>query len=197
MKRELTKRPCRVERNSKSPLLSLPPEIRNRIWEYTFGHNVYEVLAGHDRVRRPSIIRLSYGSSTGLALLQSCRQIYSEAALMPLHLSTFVFDSTSKIMRATSQFTKRQRKHIRHIRFDTTSQDFGGAAWFITSKMIKTAELFPSLKSIQIVVYDANSPWFQSTTFAVAEASIRRCLASLSQDLSVDVTAAGPNWPMF
>ncbi|KAJ4343307.1 hypothetical protein N0V87_000529 [Didymella glomerata] len=36
-----------VESNSKSPLLSLPAEIRNRIWEYTLGYTNYEAPVWH------------------------------------------------------------------------------------------------------------------------------------------------------
>ncbi|KAF3051540.1 hypothetical protein E8E11_008995 [Didymella keratinophila] len=36
-----------VERNSKSPLLSLPTEIHTRIWEYTLGHSVHRARLGY------------------------------------------------------------------------------------------------------------------------------------------------------
>ncbi|KAF3051919.1 hypothetical protein E8E11_003474 [Didymella keratinophila] len=32
-----------IKVNSRSPLLRLPPELRNRIWEYVFGGHVFEV----------------------------------------------------------------------------------------------------------------------------------------------------------
>ena len=76
-----------------SPLLRLPSELRTKIWHYALGGiTVY-----------PNLKRLRYrkygSTSTGLfksnlgqlSLPRTCRQIYSEAALVFYHENTFAF----------------------------------------------------------------------------------------------------------
>ncbi|KAL8721886.1 MAG: hypothetical protein Q9225_001522 [Loekoesia sp. 1 TL-2023] len=102
-----------MERNSaSSPLLRLPSEIRNKIYEYALGGNHLEVdYEPHEhkyKTIKKQRYRTHYGgglyhecagegddipSSLHLGLLRVCRQIYGEAALLPYALNTFVFES--------------------------------------------------------------------------------------------------------
>jgi hypothetical protein len=67
-----------------SPLLRLPPEIRNMIYTLIIDVNmVVFTKAGLGRGRHPI--------QDGLALLRVCRQIHAEAAVLPYALNTFVF----------------------------------------------------------------------------------------------------------
>ncbi|KAK3725492.1 hypothetical protein LTR37_000462 [Vermiconidia calcicola] len=116
---------------SESPLLRLPPELRNRIYGYVLGGNILHVSRnGWSQItvticRRPDLdapradaIReqgaedvtfryrnhhaslgctLSFHKDNGarkldVVLLQTCRHIHREAALLPHLLSTFAFD---------------------------------------------------------------------------------------------------------
>jgi hypothetical protein len=74
-----------AQRNAtSSPLLRLPPEIRNMIYTLIIDVNtVVFTKAGLGRGRHPI--------QDGLALLRVCRQIHAEAALLPYALNTFVF----------------------------------------------------------------------------------------------------------
>ncbi|KAH7076417.1 hypothetical protein BKA63DRAFT_564808 [Paraphoma chrysanthemicola] len=91
----IQKRANAKDNSVKSPLLSLPPELRTKIWAYalagtrTHVHKRYSVqrtksARGHGLVRSRIISPLS--------LLRVSRQVYSEAALLPYHLTTFFFD---------------------------------------------------------------------------------------------------------
>ena len=82
---------CRAKSNQGSLLLRLPPEIRNKIWEYALGHNIFKPVRIRLRERK---FKKAWASRLneppiGLALLATCRQIYSEAAFMLFNLSTF------------------------------------------------------------------------------------------------------------
>lgn len=89
---------------STSPLLRLPPEIRLRIYKYVFGgqrlwidchrhkyRNSYATHLGarfcHFNITENSNRRLD------IRLLRVCRQIFTEAALLPYTLNEFVFQS--------------------------------------------------------------------------------------------------------
>jgi hypothetical protein len=74
----------------------LPGEIRNRIWEFAIGRHVYNVGNTYDEYMSGEDIRIrrvKNESSTGVALVRVCRQIYAEAALLPYQLGAFCFDS--------------------------------------------------------------------------------------------------------
>ena len=81
----------------KSPLLRLPGEVRNRIYEYALGGE--EVCCSY--YKRP-YLRPGQPNRTGkekyplslLMLPQVCRQIHAESALLPYHLNDFWFDMT-------------------------------------------------------------------------------------------------------
>lgn len=90
----------RVKNNQKSPLLRLPPEIRSRIWEYTLGYTIVRAHVPYSRSHKPRLRTSSDEPGIGMALLRSCRQVYSEAALMPMRLNTFAFEGVYDIKRA-------------------------------------------------------------------------------------------------
>lgn len=53
-----------------------------------------------------------------MALLRSCRQVYSEAALMPVRVNTFAFEGVYDIKRAIKLLKTHQCKQIIHLQFD-------------------------------------------------------------------------------
>jgi hypothetical protein len=114
----------RVEQNQNTPLLSLPAEIRGRIWAYAVGGatlrprpiNPYRTSGRHHFKLTPD------DCPHGMALLRVCRQIYSEAAFLPLKLSSLLFDNISHswithAKSAISQLKPHQRRQIKKIRF--------------------------------------------------------------------------------
>ncbi|KAI8940193.1 hypothetical protein NX059_003899 [Plenodomus lindquistii] len=81
--------------NASSPLLRLPPEIRNRIWEFALGVSAFPARMQGDTI----VISQSYwttGKKTVFPLLYVCRQIYGEAALIPYHANIFDFTVAPK-----------------------------------------------------------------------------------------------------
>lgn len=71
-----------------SPVLRLPPEVRNMIYTHALGGRTYRfkdtIPLSHARLD-------TKGSPHTLALLFVCHQIYSEASLLPYSLNTFSF----------------------------------------------------------------------------------------------------------
>ncbi|KAG9188716.1 hypothetical protein G6011_07421 [Alternaria panax] len=102
-----------------SPLLRLPGEIRNAIYEYALGgHHIY--LNEHYPKLRSILIRSVDGEQVSkhhlFALGNTCRQTYSESAVMLLSLNEILgyFWSTIEHRRC-ARFTPSQRDAIRNI----------------------------------------------------------------------------------
>jgi len=72
-----------------SPLLQLPAEDRNIIWELVLGGQVLQSIP----TSRPLTLAPSSIEHSGMAVLCVCRSIYAESASLPLPMSTFVFKS--------------------------------------------------------------------------------------------------------
>jgi hypothetical protein len=95
-----------------SPILRLPAELRNKIYQYIFGDKVIGLYVlpkiprakgsrngEYQRVTKSNIEALSSGRHDNMpqngkpsytfALVKVCRQIYSEARMLPFHLNTF------------------------------------------------------------------------------------------------------------
>lgn len=86
----------RTTSNSETPLLRLPPEIRNRIWELGLGGKVIRVIfvekfKGRYAEERTTVARDTFPVHAH-ARLQVCRQIYTETALIPFSHNAFHFD---------------------------------------------------------------------------------------------------------
>lgn len=108
---EHTKANCNsVKRNlAVSPLLSLPPELRNRIYDLVLGgkrlwigYSLHEHKYKTTRSRRERIHiagglcyheRSSLLKTLNIGLLRVCRQTYGEAALMLYALNKFAFEN--------------------------------------------------------------------------------------------------------
>ena len=87
-----------IRNASTSPLLRLPPEIRLRIYKHVFGgqqlwmdfHGLQYSLS--TSVHRYRMIK-DLDRKLDIRLLRVCRQIFTEAALLPYTLNEFVFKS--------------------------------------------------------------------------------------------------------
>ncbi|KAF2132695.1 hypothetical protein P153DRAFT_354171 [Dothidotthia symphoricarpi CBS 119687] len=110
-----------VRINQNSPLLRLPPEIRNHIWEYAVGgytvQGLYGASPGHHH--RPSL--KVFERTDGLALLRTCRQVFAETALVPWAASLFAFNHPLTMRQVMKKLKGYQRKSITMLRLDVHS----------------------------------------------------------------------------
>lgn len=87
-----------IENQRTSPLLRLPAELRNKIYEYALSGDVRVCFPGTcdecwQKIHEPP--PRHFGGC--ISLLQTCRQAYTEAKLLPFTLDTFS-DSTSDLI---------------------------------------------------------------------------------------------------
>ncbi|KAH7069291.1 hypothetical protein FB567DRAFT_598900 [Paraphoma chrysanthemicola] len=105
-----------------SPLLRLPPEIRNRIFRYALcGHKVRPFLT-FEHVRTLELSGM-VAANRELAkgqfdLLLTSRQVYAETAVLPYTLTTFAFQRTFHIHQWLSSVDRDpvQKKRLRYIK---------------------------------------------------------------------------------
>lgn len=97
-----------MEKNAKeSPLLRLPAEIRNHIFEMALdGHTI-----------KPDAPRTLNNRDNRFDLLQSCRQIYAETGILPYRLSTFSFRYLNTMKKWCDRLPPIQRQAISAIQF--------------------------------------------------------------------------------
>ncbi|KAI8940198.1 hypothetical protein NX059_003904 [Plenodomus lindquistii] len=96
---------CR--QNAQSRLLRLPGELRNQIWELALGGHIFGT---NTRASFFSALLVTRLAPNPFALLQVCRQIYAETALLPFQLSEFRFPWAW-----VSRLPRHGRSHISHI----------------------------------------------------------------------------------
>ena len=81
-----------TKRNAiESPLLRLPPEIRNGIYTYVFGNTRYLFRDYHFSIRTPVTFTPDKAEYQRLSLPLVCRQLHHETRLLPYELGTFHF----------------------------------------------------------------------------------------------------------
>lgn len=120
-----------------SPLLRLPPELRNKIYFYVFSSHRISVLSYQHRSRcyaalaDTDLIYDDLGLSTFKRLVaptQVCRQMYAESRLLPYKYNTYdiklVYNFTSWMCRldkglqaaVEGALTESQSKYVQEIR---------------------------------------------------------------------------------
>ncbi|KAF1360511.1 hypothetical protein EJ07DRAFT_177226 [Lizonia empirigonia] len=192
-----------VKENQNSPLLCLPPEIRNRIWDYTLGHNTFRARPGCYRSRRiPRLTLAPDEPGINVAILRSCRQIYSETALMPVQLNTLAFSVIGDIVSVARRLKLHQRKQITTIRFEVSDFNWERfCSW--EPKIIENvlARTFPAVNHIEVEVdldldpFDLSDP-DDSVTLEEAERGIRQHYQLFLAEASVRMTLKGLAEPM-
>jgi hypothetical protein len=113
-----------VKLNQDSALLSLPPEIRNRIWAYALGgHDFRQVYNPRLRyVFRPK----PHERSNLFTILRVCRQIYAETALLPYNVNVFsvhdlLGDDALQVGKSANRLKKYQLSQIAELKITLTS----------------------------------------------------------------------------
>ena len=105
------------------PLLKLPPEIRNTIYEYVLGgHKLYYVAYGDKMSLRhnPPDPKSEFAEIPQfLALTKTCRQIQAETKLLPFKLNVFGGVATDHL-RFLARIGPRAAKAIKTIHIDAS-----------------------------------------------------------------------------
>jgi hypothetical protein len=149
----------RVKRNQKSPLLRLPPEIRHSIWEYALGgHVLRESTLGNKEggTKRYRWVPPWSERTCGLDLLRTCRQIYSETALLPYKLNTFSTHYQLFQFNLRCWLKPFQDAQISLIQLELISGDDLKVLYGLTGEQAfkNKLDLLPGLKRVHVLVFD-------------------------------------------
>lgn len=115
----------------------------------------------------------------GTQLLRTCRQIYSETALLPYKTNTFVFETYTPVKYDLKRMKAFQRAHIEKIQFDVDCQAGDTDPYKLMFALGKdNLEVLPSLKHVHVVAFcchGRHDPGFSDEMKSV-EAVIRNIL---------------------
>ncbi|KAF2132694.1 hypothetical protein P153DRAFT_363982 [Dothidotthia symphoricarpi CBS 119687] len=170
-----------VNSNRNSPLLRLPPELRNRIWSHVLGGKIFR--ASYQRPGQKYKLRSPPTEPDNcMSLLQTCRQIYSEGALMPLSLNTFTIESPRCMKRLQKCLKEYQRKQIVSIQLELEVLNYSAwfDPWYFEYYKISIPVIFPGLRQLRVLVL---SPSANDTSFQEAEGHVRDQLGPLIQGM--------------
>lgn len=136
-----------AKRNSEtSPLLRLPREIRDKIWEEVLANRILKPFY-FGRKKRPDHYCTVSGSKMNLGLLLTCRQVYSETALLPFEGNIFAFQGITLALNDVRKIKKVYRGYIRHIQICI---DHHRSQRQQVADLRKIGSMFPGLSSIRI-----------------------------------------------
>lgn len=144
-----------VRANQDSPLLRLPPEIRDRIWKYALGGKVFIARCYSVGTMTCRFAPSAMESSNGVALLRTCRQIYSETAVYPSSLGTFACNDLKALKKSAKTLKTYQRKQVAQLRLACASP---GSIWSLFScsalrQNVVPRKIFPALDRIEVSMY--------------------------------------------
>lgn len=109
------------DRSRISPFLQLPPELRNKIYDFVFRGEIWQIyMSSFSLDKKLKATPLGEDERNRLALLSVCRQIHFEAALLPFKLSTFESCRVEYLMEWIDDLTRtapKAREAIAYIQF--------------------------------------------------------------------------------
>jgi len=123
-----------------SPLLRLPPELRNMIFALALDHGTIRPKIGKTWLE-PKL--KNYPIRERFGLLFTCRQIYAETALLPYKLNTFVVGGHDPIVNLKTFLGRRseaQRYVMDKVQFYHDEEPRAATAWV---EMIANHEIDP------------------------------------------------------
>jgi len=170
-----------VKTNQDSPLLRLPGELRTRIWEYVLGgFELRSMFPDHSQPRKPRRMIPPFAErSNGTQLLRTCRQIYTETALLPYKTNTFIFETYTPVKYDLKRMKAFQRAHIEKIQFDVDCQAGDTDPYKLMFALGEdNLEVLPGLKHVHVVAFCCHGrygPGFSDKMKSV-EAVIRNIL---------------------
>jgi hypothetical protein len=186
-----------VKRNQDSQLLSLPPEIRNRIWAYALG--------GHD-FRQIHCLRSRYvlrprprERSNIFALLRVSRQIYAETALLPYNVNTFAVEDLSsndvlKAGKSANRLKKYQLGQITELEIRLTNAGVMCRYPWIASLNPSKFTVLTGLRRITIQVFSCDE--WRTSSFSQIETRLRSfpCVSLLLVGYEIVVEKMDLSW---
>ena len=102
-----------------SPLLSLPAELRNKIYTHALSNHTYAITSTTQIPWLTTSVSNTTTSPHALALLSANRQIHAETRLLPFALNTFQFSSEDAFKPWLARFDKEQCEAIAWVRLVT------------------------------------------------------------------------------
>lgn len=144
--------------NQNTALLRLPTEIRQEIWKHALGGKTYEASCFSGRYYSESYKFAPSAAEprNGMALLRTCRQIYSEAVLYPFFQATFACHDVTYLKRSVKLLHAYQRKHVAHLWIDCRWQYYGlylADSGLLSDKKLDFKKLFPTLSHVTVFVH--------------------------------------------
>ncbi|RYN33813.1 hypothetical protein AA0112_g5632 [Alternaria arborescens] len=132
-----------------SPLLRLPGEIRNEVYQYVLNEGAYHFM---DDDLWPMT-----ECEERFALLRVCREIYNETRLLPFSLNTFSFSNFQNFHRFIVKFTTaKQRQAIRALDIAIcNSCCIDDMKDFETRQMYSLSDVLPALQYVDVSRYGA------------------------------------------
>lgn len=143
-----------VRENQASSLQRLPTELRDRIWRYVLGGQIFIVRWQYGI--RAHLAPATADPRNGVALLRTCRQIYSETASYPLGLGAIASSSPAAIQSAARRLKSYQRKQLRALRLVFAAVNQSTTAWNYYRPRVPNWDprrVFSSITRIDIIIH--------------------------------------------
>lgn len=181
---------CSVNKNQQSPLLRLPPEIRNKIWTIALGDMIF--IPNRDWFARPYLwVAANPPRNHRLALLRTCRQVFCETALIPYKINTFIVPRYIKLR----SFLRRMK--TAHRRAVSTLQVEHSMSYGNPLTHVPLLSLLTGLERLKVVVTGySNNVQNERYLSALKDqlSDLKASGASLEVSIDYQETIAYRNW---
>jgi hypothetical protein len=139
-----------VKANQESPLLRLPPEIRNRIWAYALGGKVIRQVFTR---RKCVLLPKPQERINAFTLLAACRQIYVETAVLPFAANTVSIRSCYWLSVERRRLRIGLRSQITELSVEISTSRLVKSGGAIESIEVTKLALFPGLKRVRFCLF--------------------------------------------
>lgn len=199
----------------KSPLLRLPGELRNKIYEYTFSNAIVSVfrsseLPDYVEMKPHMGSRVSYRTTTPhnlVALTKTCRQIFAESRLLLFRLVAFHVHSDGSLGHFLKTLESSQQDAITTVQITTQDASVGGMLLYRVTKylsndlayqadhldLLEWMESLPfdRLPSLRRVIVEEDQQWtYKTAGEATLRAGIVHCLKGRDVEIVIPSSVA-------
>ena len=179
----------RVNLNSKTSLLSLPPEIRNHIWTYTLNNTMIQIYS--IRSNSYKLLLKPSDRNNPMALLRTCRQIYYETAILPYKLNTITVGTVHRLTALVRHLRPYQYTRITslELQLDHHNPEYLMRVWgpVAIAAQFPILEKLPELRRIEVRLFDyvaALGPGILSKLESGILSKLRACLPQVDVTLT-------------